>query len=112
MTVALGQREWIEHPIRAPRFHDIQVPNEQDRSALPTSTDANDEILVLGVDACIRPDDLHVGTRESGRAEPSSEKLGRFRGASRGERGVRLDELAQDIAAERLICGRSRLCVR
>src|SRR6185312_1972723 len=103
MAVALGERERIEHPVRALRFDHVHVADEQEWRALTASAIPYDEILVLRVFARVGPDHLHISRGKAGGAKSRGQRFREFRRAPDRIFGIGLHHLLQQVPAERLI---------
>ena len=97
-AVALEQRERVHRPVLAPRLDDVEVRQEKQRPLRAGAPKPRHEVALR---RC-RADHLDVGRRQAGLAQASRNGLGRRRRRAVLVGGIDADQLAEDVARQRL----------
>ena len=102
VAVLLDELEGIGAPVLAPRFHHIQVPDDEDGLALRSrlTAIAGDHVAL----AIIRTEHGNVRRRKSCIQQALFHCLSRQRGTSDRIRGVDFDQLLEDIVGHGPCC--------
>ena len=107
IAVFLKKLKRIGSPIFAARFHNIQMPDEENRLARAAAVIAKHQILFVSA----RAGNLNILFVESGFPQPLGHGFGGGAHVADGVGGVDLDQLLEDLARQALIF-RRRLCRR
>src|ERR1041384_7164621 len=95
VAVILGQLKWINGPIFALRFHDIDV-GEKEGFVFTGPVVTNDEVLFFGIGAA----EKNIGIGKAGGFQASRGGFRDGRCGAGGEAGRNFNELLVDVASE------------
>src|SRR5580704_901273 len=98
VAILLDKFKRIGGPVLTPRLDDVEMPNKENRLALPCAVNARDEVLL----PIIRSIDDDVVAGKSRIAKPSSHLLGRSRNVAGGICRINLNELLKNLPRQRI----------